>query len=202
MFTAGSVAFAGLVCLGLFFWRLSRLLDRKVINPVYVENEQGGVSVITNKGISDVRTHDRRNLWATISLFIQQLMLMIPVAYVAGGLRYGSWVNWSQLDLKLIIPIAAFVSIILWKYRPSAIKKVREQSRQPRKRGTFTYSALLAEGSAAAGLAIGVIGVLTHIWILLPVAVLCTAVMIIHVWVRSRKGVKEFKEDHPEYYNR
>lgn len=193
MFTEGALAFAGIISLGLFFWRLSRLIDRKVIEPAYVGNDNGSVSVITRKGISDSMTHNRRNSWATLWLSVQHLLLVAPLAYVVGGIRYNKW---ADLDGGAIILGIVFLGVI------ALTKAHTKKNLNPKSgRGVFTYNIKLTEGLAWAGVILGVTGVLTQIWLLAGLGLLSVVCMMTHIWIRNRKAVKEFREDNPDFYN-
>jgi hypothetical protein len=188
MLTVGSLAFSGLINLGLLIWRISRLIERKVIQPIY---DDSGM-VITKKGASDIKTHDRRAVWATLSLFAQHLLLLVPMALVLGGIRFK---NWAHMDGGAVtIGILALGIFALHR----AHSRVNPNQRSGR--GVFTYKLKLVDSLAWVGLLFLIAGAVNQIyWLWIP-AFLCVVAIFTHVGMRSSKAVKEFREDNPGDY--
>jgi hypothetical protein len=172
MLTSGSLAFAGFITIGLFFWRLCRLIDRKVIRP---------------KTAQELLKNERRVIWDTLSLCMQHLVLLVPLAYLVGGIRYK---NWAHMDGGAVIVGILAVGIFALNYAHS-----QENPNQRSGRGVFTYNRKLVDILSWVGCLFLIGAAVSQIyWLAIP-AVLSVVVIFTHVGKKSRKAKKEFWED-------
>jgi hypothetical protein len=172
MLTSGSLAFAGFITIGLFFWRLCRLIDRKVIRPT---------------DIDQLLKNERRVVWNTLSLCMQHLVLLVPLAYLVGGIRYK---NWAHMDGGAVI-----IGIVALGFFALNAANSQERPNQRSGRGVFTYNRKMVDILAWVGCLFLVGGAVSQIyWLVIP-AILSAAVIFTHVGKNSRKAKREFWED-------
>ncbi len=187
MLTAGSIALAGLISLGLFFWRLTRLIDAKIIAASYESGSDGEVLVITEQGVLDPPTHDRRNALAVLWLFAQQLVLVTPLAYVLGGIRHSDWTPWDGGAVILVIVFLGAYAL----HRAHTRKQPSPQSGQR----NLAYNQKLVEGLAWSGVLFVALAMMSQAYWLIIVSLLCVVGMIAHLVLRPRQSVPEDRPD-------